>query len=416
MAAGDVTVSMYNVGFGDCFLIRFPGQNRERLVLVDCGSIKQGIVGATDVVVQQLIEDVTVDGLPRIDVIVVTHRHRDHVSGFASDLWRDVEVGEVWFPWTENPDDDEARELLDEMSSFAAALAAERVGLDGALGSDAERELLDHVLENTLGLSNEKAMNTLHRGFKGGVHGAKRRFLDRSTDVLACELLPDVSVHVLGPSRDRDVIRDMNPPSAESFIRAAAGGAGDHGDGDVLPFRPVEPLIGEPSDAVKDLLHRISRESALMGAVALEQAVNNTSLMLAFEVGDAVLLFPGDAQWGTWKLNLEDSRRKELLERTTFYKVGHHGSHNATPVSFVEDVLGTHNASPSGVWAAASVTPHGRFTEIPKPGLVTGLRARVMAPERVVRSDEPPASVPQGMKVLNRKRLPLRYDFTIASV
>jgi hypothetical protein len=124
--------------------------------------------------------------------------------------------------------------------------------------------------------------------------------------------------------------------------------------------------------------------------------------MLAFEVGDAVLLFPGDAQWGTWKLNLEDSRRKELLERTTFYKVGHHGSHNATPVSFVEDVLGTHNASPSGVWAAASVTSHGRFTEIPKAGLVTGLRARVTAPERVVRSDEPPGSVPEGMKVLKR--------------
>lgn len=414
---GDVVVSMYNVGFGDCFLIRFPGPERDRRVLIDCGSIKSGVAGSTDDVVEQIISDVTDDGVARIDVVVVTHRHRDHVSGFASDLWRDVSVGEVWFPWTEDPDDDEARELLQEMASFAAALEAERTALGPALAADDEgRELLDHVLANTLALSNEKAMNTLQRGFKGGVRGAHRHYLQRSSELVESELLPGVSVHVLGPSRDLDVIRDMNPPSAESFIRAGAGAILAGGDPDVLPFPPVPPLAGEPSDAVKALLQRLSQASALMGAVALEQAVNNTSLMLVFEIGQAVLFFPGDSQWGTWRLNLDDDRRRELLERTTFYKIGHHGSHNATPVSFVEHVLGAHNDSSSDVWAAASVTRHGKFAEIPKRELIETLRERLPVGDRVVRSDEPPPArhVPPGMKVVNRNRKPIRYDFTIS--
>ena len=31
--------------------------------------------------------------------------------------------------------------------------------------------------------------------------------------------------------------------------------------------------------------------------------------------------------------------RKALVKRPTFFKVGHHGSHNATPKSFVDHVL-----------------------------------------------------------------------------
>ena len=117
--ADPVTVSMYNVGFGDCFLIRIPGATRDRTVLVDCGSIKKGVVGEIDAVVDQIISDVG----GRIDVVAMTHRHRDHVSGFAHPSWRGVEVGEVWMPWTENPADPLARNVLDQMAGFAQALS-----------------------------------------------------------------------------------------------------------------------------------------------------------------------------------------------------------------------------------------------------------------------------------------------------
>ncbi len=84
-------------------------------------------------------------------------------------------------------------------------------------------------------------------------------------------------------------------------------------------------------------------------ALNLDNVVNNTTLVLAFELGDPgsgkVLLFVGDAQVGNWlswtSTGLQWTvnghgkpavtvKPEELLRRTVFYKVGHHGSHNAT--------------------------------------------------------------------------------------
>lgn len=80
-------------------------------------------------------------------------------------------------------------------------------------------------------------------------------------------------------------------------------------------------------------------------ALSLDSDTNNTSLALAFELADGrVLLFPGDAQVGNWESWHADTAGRprvwevgnrevttpDLLARTVVYKVGHHGSHNAT--------------------------------------------------------------------------------------
>jgi hypothetical protein len=80
---------------------------------------------------------------------------------------------------------------------------------------------------------------------------------------------------------------------------------------------------------------------------------NNVSLVLAFDVpgSEKMLLFPGDAQVGNWlswhtihnwrfvdgsvpekapASNDKQTLMDNLLSRVAFYKVGHHGSHNAT--------------------------------------------------------------------------------------
>ena len=73
----------------------------------------------------------------------------------------------------------------------------------------------------------------------------------------------------------------------------------------------------------------------------LDNKTNNTSLVLAFELIDThrVFLFAADAQVGNW-LSWEKTNWKlktgdvvtgpDLLARTVYYKVGHHGSQNAT--------------------------------------------------------------------------------------
>jgi hypothetical protein len=87
-------------------------------------------------------------------------------------------------------------------------------------------------------------------------------------------------------------------------------------------------------------------------ALQADNLTNNTSLVLAFELPAAtsgaqrkVLLFVGDAQVGNW-LSWDEipawqprggavpaqaaADIGDLLRRASFYKVGHHGSHNAT--------------------------------------------------------------------------------------
>jgi hypothetical protein len=75
-------------------------------------------------------------------------------------------------------------------------------------------------------------------------------------------------------------------------------------------------------------------------ALQLDSLTNNTSLVIAIELapGGNVLLFAADAQVGNW-LSWQDLKwtvdgrnvtGPDLLNRAIFYKVGHHGSHNAT--------------------------------------------------------------------------------------
>src|SRR5262249_42993258 len=65
----------------------------------------------------------------------------------------------------------------------------------------------------------------------------------------------------------------------------------------------------------------------------LDSVMNNTSVILLMEFGGRKLLFPGDAQIENWSYALSQPAWKKLLEDVNVYKVGHHGSLNATPKS-----------------------------------------------------------------------------------
>ena len=231
MASKEVVIRMYNVGFGDAFLVLLPVGNEQRRVLFDCGSIQAADGLPMAKIVDRIVEDVTdPDGTPRIDVVVATHRHKDHVSGFGQAAWDNVEVKEVWMPWTEHPTDKEARRIRDIQSNLALGLDkafTAKMAMVGA-AEKAELERYQDLVANALMLSNEKSMKTLHSGFSGS---PRRRFLPAVSDgrLVETDVLPGVKVHVLGPSRRRDIIRDMDPPKGESFLRMRSFAGADNG-------------------------------------------------------------------------------------------------------------------------------------------------------------------------------------------
>jgi beta-lactamase superfamily II metal-dependent hydrolase len=190
-----------------------------------------------------------------------------------------------------------------------------------------------------------------------------------------------VKVHVLGPSRGRDVIRDMDPPQGKSFLRMR--NAVSLNPSLPPPFPNEAPLPSNPVAATmtpqdEDAIQRAGSLEDLAIAVALDKAVNGTSLMLILEIAGSYLLFPGDAQWGTWAAAMADPEWSEMLSRIAFYKVGHHGSHNATPLDFVKDMM------PEKITAMVSTRTRNIWPDIPRIPLLDGLKAKHVS---VVRSD-----------------------------
>jgi hypothetical protein len=184
---------------------------------------------------------------------------------------------------------------------------------------------------------------------------------------------------VLGPPRNPDLLSDEDPQGREAFpndglhsltfAAAVASAVSGVPDGRLSPFSqrfcvPRDAAFngGEPFFALrygtdvqgmddtneKEVLpnapwRRIDDEwlySAEMLALKLNAGINNTSLVLAFELPTSkkVLFFAGDAQRGnwiswkdvTWADGAKTITARSLLGRAVLYKVGHHGSHNAT--------------------------------------------------------------------------------------
>ena len=141
-------------------------------------------------------------------------------------------------------------------------------------------------------------------------------------------------------------------------------------------------------------------------ALNLDNYTNNTCLAFAIEfIGSKkVLLFPGDAQFANWiswqKLSWkipdgrggkEEVKTEDLLKRTVLYKVGHHGSHNATlktnglEMMSNPDLVAMIPVDRKKAKSKTSKTnPHG--WEMPEKNLFVRLKERTRG--RVVLADE----------------------------
>ena len=365
-----LTVRMYVVGFGDCFLVTARPGRRVWRMLVDCGVHNQGIGDhSMDEVVGDVVAACTdADGRARLDVVVATHRHQDHIRGFADERWADVEVGEVWLPWTEDPADREANALRAQQDGLARSLAL-------ALQADGDDE---HAALAWNSLTNEDCMWTLRQGFAGDV--ARRYVVGDPATPHPVPGLPGGVVHFLGPSRDVATLRKMEAPVRERWLapQASQGDRASAGSGppafpsfvvDEQQFCTSVP-DAEVDDDLRTRLASTAGADAVAAAASLDRAVNNTSLVLLLRVGGASLLLPGDAQWGAWQPLLESAEVRALLAQVTHYKVSHHGSHNGTPRSLVRDVLS------DTVTSLVSVRAVKQWAEIPKDTLMEALHTQ----------------------------------------
>jgi hypothetical protein len=110
--------------------------------------------------------------------------------------------------------------------------------------------------------------------------------------------------------------------------------------------------------------------------------MNNTSVILLFECGSKSFLFSGDAQWENWAYALSKEKYRKLLRNIDLYKVGHHGSLNATPKSLWKLFRQRGKASKKNRLQSVLSTKQGvhgsedRDSEVPRRTLVTELKKK----------------------------------------
>ncbi len=221
----------------------------------------------------------------------------------------------------------------------------------------------------TISVETEVAMKHIVELGKNGI-----KYFLPGTKVDGRSLPSGVNVYVLGPPRN-SLINKSNPTKGAahetylgidnsgltSFIdgmlqMGASGPAETQGDnggpfgddiGITVDGAKRDPYFKATYFATREKYRRIDHnwlDIAGQFALQLDGAINNTSLVLAIELANTgkVLLFPGDAQVGSW-LSWHDHEWKtkrgsttetltaeDLLRNTVLYKVSHHGSHNAT--------------------------------------------------------------------------------------
>jgi hypothetical protein len=282
-----------------------------------------------------------------------------------------------WTPLAAS-NDANARRMLDDVETARAVFAflgedptpASKLAATGATAKPAARP------PGVTGLSLGETMDWLRSLVKPGDFCVPGQ----------CRGVPGVdgvNAYILGPPRDESLIKKMDATGEEGYALASKVsflGAAE---------RLEAPPDGKPAPGPFSVKLRVSREQAMespffrkaygfpddplgdegetwrriddewlasgLGQLALQidSRVNNTSLAVAFELPDGrTLIFPGDAQFGNWlswdTLKFQDeagkdlaATTKQLLNRAVFYKVGHHGSHNATRPASLHQMTGS---------------------------------------------------------------------------
>jgi hypothetical protein len=411
MAAKPVAVEIraYQVGFGDCFLVSFVYPQAKRHLLIDFGTTALPRRGAKTVKPSEHMPSIAsliqAHCGGELSAVIATHRHADHISGFATD-GKSGGSGEiiaackpkvVLQPWTEDPDAardarsatrDTSRSPKRYLASLEAMHRLAAHALQVALDPPAHMSATVAKQLAFLGEDNIKNRSAVDNLMKmGRRRGAKAVWAHHGSKSGLERLLPGVKVHVLGPPTlaQTERIRKMRSSDPDEFWQLLGSAPGLRGLR-VAEVRRGAPKAGKPVPVearwFRDRIAQLSAQQLLEIVRVLDDQMNNTSLILLFEVGKKKLLFPGDAQIENWSWALQDApdaaSTRKLLADVDFYKVGHHGSRNATPKTLLWENFAKRGAGDERLKTLLSTLrgKHGtkaRKTEVPRTTLLDAL-------------------------------------------
>ena len=447
----EIRIRMYRVGFGDFFLMSLLSVDPPQHIVIDCG-VTRGKTGKGDIgTIKTAVADMMNETDGKLALIIMTHRHMDHIIGFSRcPEFEKVQVEAIWMPAWESEYDSNISNFQEELNTLAADVQAH---LAAAEDDSPEVNEMLAMVENATGdeaASGEKratGKKTRAKGTGGGSNKASLKLLKQGLGVKPqyyyrgqkAELpkgLADagLTAEILGPppieATDFMKLKDLKKGVGQ-YLDAAAEKASEK---TFRPFRTVfeyDPKNYSPQEkldfafrewwtrdkeaprnptpwlALKQAVDAAQPTALLTAVKQLDGFLNNQSLVVLFTFRGKKLLFAGDAQAGNWEYWLYDGIEptktpsedlgelgKQVLGKLDFYKVGHHGSTNATPIAAVK-------AMNAGLVAMCSTQEDSfgsvaKGSEVPRIPLMEALDKHERT---VVRSDQIAVELNDGVTI-----------------
>jgi len=360
--ADQLLIRAYNVGCGDCLYVRIPGEDGGFNMLIDCG--KKGGDELLKKAVDHLRTELPAGSKPgtkRLDLIVATHRHEDHIKGFDPKLFDKIQVKNIWLSVAMDPDHPQAKGV-NSLRALATGAMRALANSGTALSPDVEllaatygvsNDVADKLLMETLPAANDITPRYVHSGMKHEL-----------------DLPKDADIHILAPEKDIDGFYlgeelDASLKGVRGLSGALAiGGAGANGS--------TAPQPATISATDFRVLQSRMLSNGLAFAAKESSIQNNLSVVLLIVWKKRRLLFVGDAEWegefkegkhnGSWNVMWEKHRKTHLKDPVDFLKIGHHGSINATPPPLSEQPQ-TKTARKDGIYTVLDT-----ILPVPKAG------------------------------------------------
>ena len=373
-------VRVYNVLFGDAILVSMPDRGADgkveiRHILLDVGNVLPESKGGADEVFKPVVKNIleVLDGKP-LDLYVMTHEHLDHIQGlpYAESKFYKKSEGQLrnllktkcaWLTASSAADYyDTHPEAKKQHLSFANTYT----GIDRflksrmALGETIPREIATMWANN----NPRKTADCLKylRGLS-----EKTCYVYRGFDSPETQPFHEAKIEIWSPEENTADYYGRFPAQPLALGDASPC---QNGKQKAAPSMLVPPS-GVDAGAFYDLVDM--RTNTFESLMTIDQAANNTSIVICLEWRGYRLLFPGDAEDRSW-IKMDQAR---VLKPVHFIKVAHHGSYTGTPEpELLNKFLPVKAEDGKPRYAAVSTCPGSQYHGVPDDETLNLIRSR----------------------------------------
>jgi hypothetical protein len=365
-----IRLRAYNVLFGDCLLVSWDEDDGPHHAWVDFGNF----INDPNAVFSSVYEDILGETRKKLDLVVVTHRHMDHLEGFYTFRERmadDFTIKKIWYAHV-TPALDAQFKIAEKQIRDLGLLPDWVIGGEGILGQ---------IYRNNFGIQGLSIKDRMD-AFLAELQATPAHPVYRGVDMSG--LLPaglsKLKIEILAPEEDSSLYFEpleeiqLRRQRLDDYFNKQNALTGPLDSESPFGWAKAKHEEGSSLDMLADFcrLRRKLQSSGLDILSAVDKTRNNTSVVLALTYGNKRFLLAADAEEKSWQV----MRSKGVNFDSALIKVAHHGSINASPTWSYDRVFPATRPE-NGVIISTDWNRYTGENEVPKKEVVANWEGRV---------------------------------------